>query len=119
MMRNLIFCLVLLLSFFLTSCNRTLTYDYLVLHLDKLEKAYSECQSHDAPACPEVKRAAHDMSELVYEQARDPEVFGKRIIAQQWYLHDLRAKKAPPEMYNEQFQKLQKMYAVVASHGPQ
>jgi hypothetical protein len=121
--------LIVLCCFVLSNCNNELTYNYLVLHLNKLEEAYSNCQIQDAPTCSEIKRAAHDMGEIAYEQSKDPELFGQRIMEQQWLLQKLSKKlnaeksaqdsrQAVREKYDEQFQKLQMMYAVVASHGP-
>lgn len=111
---------MMLLCLFLTACNNKLSYDYLVLHPHTLEKAYSECQMNDTPSCQEIKRAAHDMGELIYEQAADPEEFGKKIIALQQQLQlEQKQNKDARNIYDEHLKKLQIMYAIVASHGPE
>jgi hypothetical protein len=105
---------------FLASCNDTLTYDYLIMHPNELETAYSACQIDNASSCEVIKQAAHDMSELIYEQASDPEKFGKSIITLQQQLQVMKKNSdVSRQAYDQQLKKLQIMYAVVASHGPE
>lgn len=110
---------VVLSCLFISACDDKLTYEYLILHPNMLEQAYSECQINDVAACQEIKRAAHEMGELVYEQASHPEEFGKRILTLQRQMQVSRKnEEQAAHQYDEQSKQLQMMYAIVASHGP-
>jgi hypothetical protein len=107
---------LMLFCLFLTSCNHTLTYDYFVMHPKELETAYSACQMNDTSSCVVIKQAAHDVGELIYEQTSDPEQFGKKIMALQAQLQVMQKNS---KIYDEQLKKLQMMYAVMGSQGPE
>ncbi len=110
---------ITLCCLFLASCNDTSSYDYLILHPDKLEQAYSACQTKDDPACKAIKQAAHDMAELMYYQASDPEKFGKSVILLQQQMQAMEQhNEMNSQAYREQLEKLQMMYAILAMHGP-
>lgn len=111
---------MMLFFLFLTGCNNTLTYDYLVMHPKELEKSYSACQMNDTSSCVVIKQAAHDVGELIYEQTSDPELFGKKIMALQTKLQAMQKNNnMDNKIYDEQLEKLQMMYAVMGAQGPE
>lgn len=113
-------CFLMLSCLFLISCNNTVSYDYLVMHPAELQTAYSNCLVSAAPSCVVVKQAAHDMGELIYEQTSDPELFGKKIMALQEQLLTMKKNtEVERKAYDEQVKKLQMMYAVLGSQGPE
>lgn len=113
-------CFLMLSCLFLISCNNTLTYDYFVMHPLELQTAYSDCQINDNPSCVMIKQAAHDVGELIYEQTSEPELFGRKVMVLQQQLQVMpKNTEAERKMYDEQFRKLQMMYAVLGSQGPE
>lgn len=113
-------CFSMLPCLFLISCNNTLTYDYLVMHPAELQAAYSACQINDSSSCVVIKQAAHDVGELIYQQTSDPELFGKKIMVLQQQLQIMpKNTEAERKIYDEKLKKLQMMYALVASQGPE
>jgi len=122
----------ILLCVFSQSCSSSdLSYDYLILHPKKLEKAYKSCEATFTEKCREVERAAKDFTILSYTRARDPQKFGKSILHLQentakLYKEYLALKKSSDKQkaelifkdYQEQIKKLNVLYAVVASTGP-
>lgn len=111
---------LMLSCLFLTSCNNTLTYDYLVMHPAELQTAYSSCQIDDTSSCVVIKQAAHDIGELIYEQTSDPEQFGKKIMVLQEQLQVMQKNaEVDHKVYDEQLKKLQMMYAVLGLQGPE
>lgn len=104
-MRFLKIFIVGLSSFLFSSCNLSLTYDYLMQHPERLQKEISRCAISDDASCILVKEAAQDFIELVNERREDPEEFGLKILrAQQQF-----SKQAS----SEQFKKIQILYAVI------
>jgi hypothetical protein len=111
---------LMLTCLFLNSCNNTLTYDYLVMHPAELQTAYSACQINDTSSCVVIKQAAHDVGEVIYEQTSNPELFGKKIMVLQQQLQIIpKNTEAERKIYDEKFKKLQMMYAVLGSQGPE
>jgi len=104
----------------LLSCSNTSSYDYFIMHPNELQKAYSACQINETSRCVVVKQAAHDVSEVIYEQTRDPEQFGKKIMILQAELEMMKKNNAADrKTYEEQLKKLQLMYAVLGAQGPE
>lgn len=111
---------MILSCLFLTSCDNTFTYDYLVMHPAELQTAYSACLIKENPSCVVIKQAAHDIGDVIYEQTSDPEQFGKKIMALQQQLQAMpKNTEVDRKLYEEQLRKLQMMYAVLGSQGPE
>lgn len=105
---------LILFSCLVLGCQQTQNYDYWVTHIKELQEKYAECQQNDTPHCAEIKRAASDVGQLIYEQTTDPEAFGKKILALQESL-----KKNSQADHDEQLKQLKIMYAIVGLHGPE
>jgi hypothetical protein len=74
---------VVFLCFALSSCQQTLSYDYLMQHPDVLEKEYEYCRNQTRTQCDEVVRAAEDFRSLIQKHNEDPESTGLQIMQAQ------------------------------------
>lgn len=94
----------------------TSTYDYYIRHPTELQYAYSRCQegqNTDEAQCKIVTQASQDFLQLVEERSRDPEAYGTEIMHLQMAL--AKNPDTHSEDYQQQLQKLQAMYAVIAA----
>lgn len=69
--------------FVLSSCQQTLSYDYLMQHPEVLQKEYEQCRAQSTAQCDEVVRAAEDFRMLTQQRAENPELMGWQIMKAQ------------------------------------
>ena len=68
---------------FLSGCQQTLSYDYLMQHPAALQKEYTNCRGEATAHCEQVVRAAEDFRSLVQQRSDNPELFGLQIMQAQ------------------------------------
>jgi hypothetical protein len=116
---------IFILSLFLASCQKELTYDELISHPKLLQKKYQECEQTELPQCDMIRRAAVDFSDLIRTQMQDPDAFGRQVMLAQQQLvqlnNDYQKEKTPAakDALAEQQTKLHALYAVLALHTPE
>ncbi len=105
--------ILITIAFLLVGCSQQdLTYQYLMQHPVELERAAIRCQTSDATACDVVQHAAEDFSALINQRAKDPQLFGERILQAQEALEKL---TVTDPAYHEQDAKVRVLLAVVAA----
>lgn len=111
----------------LAGCSHALTYDYLMLHPDLLQKKYAACEINFSVDCEMIRQAATDYTQMLREREYDPTAFGLKIMQAQQRLVDLRLTRKQAELsgdkkilemtdeaYAAEYQKIQEFYTIVA-----
>jgi hypothetical protein len=73
--------MLICLLFLVSGCKEKLTYDYLMMHPNTLEREAMRCQfTVDAPQCNMILNTAADFISLANAQHNNPEQFGETIM---------------------------------------
>lgn len=114
----------------LAGCHRSLDYAYLTSHPSALQSAFKQCEETEfaEPDCLVVRQAMIDFVNLVNENQKNQEAFGKKILEAEYEmvnakieLHRLKGMGSQfaeaKKVYQAKREKVNMLLAVVAASG--